>query len=49
VLIGAGIATFVVVAIAIVVPSGRAALAGGADGPTVTSGTVDAVDSVERS
>jgi DHA3 family macrolide efflux protein-like MFS transporter len=33
VLIGAGIATFVVVVIAVVVPSGRAALAGGADRP----------------
>ena len=33
VLIGAGIATFVVVAIAVLVPSGRAALAGGADRP----------------
>ena len=33
VLIGAGIATFAVVAIAVLVPSGRAALAGGADRP----------------
>ena len=35
VLIGAGLATFVVVAIAVLVPSGRAALAGGADRPGV--------------
>ena len=43
VLIGAGIATFVVVAIAILVPSGRHALAGGADSPA-TSTESESVD-----
>jgi DHA3 family macrolide efflux protein-like MFS transporter len=45
VLVGAGIATFVVVAIAVVVPAGRAALATGADVPA-TSG--EPVEHAER-
>jgi DHA3 family macrolide efflux protein-like MFS transporter len=49
ILIAAGIATFVVVAIAVVVPSGRAALAQGANAPTAAPGPADSLDSVERS